>query len=609
MDTSLLHRANLSAEVARRIRDRVISGELRPGARLQEIPLSKDLGVSRTPVREALATLVAEGFLVAEARRGVSVADLLPDEVAELYPLRSLLDPVALQLSVPLPEARIEELRALNRQMEALSRGSGDPAELVDLDDQWHRLLLEGCPNGILLGFIEQVIAKSRRYEFAYMSETGNVSIATDQHETILRALSAGDVGLACQTLAENMTSAREPLLAWLRSRGDEGNPDAHTKISELEEENRMAIAYRSALTRAASILASLSVAQAGVGKATDVPRIDGFEVSSVSYDQEILTQLDEKIEDETYQHIQSIVVLREGKILVERYYNGASRDQIHNPRSVGKTFAGSVLGVAIEEGYIDDLDQPLADFYDLTVLPNPSPKKSAVTLRQLLTMSSGFEGYDFDGDSIGNENFMYPEEDWVRWTLSLPMATDRSPGEQWRYFTAGIVVLGDILNRSVPGGLESYAHEKLFAPLGITNYSWQYTPQRVANTAGGLSLTPLGFAKFGQLYQNEGTWPTSEGKRQIVPREFARTSLAPLLETTSPDVAYGYLWWRQTFETKAGPLSAAYCSGNGGNKIFVFEEEPLVVVITASAYNQRYAHSQVDEMMAQFILPAITTR
>lgn len=318
--------------------------------------------------------------------------------------------------------------------------------------------------------------------------------------------------------------------------------------------------------------------------------------------DSELLASLDTAIEDGTYPQINSIVVMKDGDVVVERYYNGATADDTHNVRSVGKTFAATVLGIAIDEGHIESIDQPLSDFYDLSEYDNDSAAKRSVTLRQLLTMTSGFDGDDSDMDSPGNEEWMYPQDDWVRWALNLPMASDRQPGDEWHYFTAGIVILGDIINSAVPGGLESFAHKKLFQPLGISNYQWQYTPQRVANTAGGIQLTPLGFAKYGELHGKSGKW---DGE-SVVPADWVTAMMTPVVDTGSGGNRYGYLWWHKSYSVDGEDWPVAYCTGNGGNKIFVFDDRDLVVVVTASAYGQRYMHSQVDEIMEQFVLPAV---
>ena len=159
---------------------------------------------------------------------------------------------------------------------------------------------------------------------------------------------------------------------------------------------------------------------------------VDGWPVADSGYDQEKIAGLDSAIETGTYKDINSVIVVRDGQLLIEQYYNGAERDNTHNPRSVGKTFTSAILGIAIEEGYIESLDQTIGDFYDLAAFDNYSDKKASVTLRHLITMTSGFDGYDFEADSIGNEENMYPQDDWVAWTLYLPMAEDRKPGEQW---------------------------------------------------------------------------------------------------------------------------------------------------------------------------------
>jgi len=340
-----------------------------------------------------------------------------------------------------------------------------------------------------------------------------------------------------------------------------------------------------------------------GQAFATDAAEvIGGWIVAPADYDQARIATLNKAIAANDFRDIRSLIVIRGGKLLIERYYNGADRDSTHNPRSVSKTFTGSILGIAIADGHIDSVDQRLSNFYNLEDYGNSQEKKGRVTLRQLITMTSGFDGFDFEADSIGNEENMYPQPDWVRWTLDLPMAADRNPGDEWRYFTAGIVVLGDILNTAVPGGLEAYAHDRLFAKLGISNYEWQHTPQRVANTAGGTQLTPLDFAKFGQLYLDGGRW---DGET-VIPADWVEASLSPDIQTTSPGDRYGYLWWHKSYEVDGATWRTSYCTGNGGNKIFVFEEQQVVVVITAAAYGRRYMHSQVDSMMTDYVLPAI---
>jgi CubicO group peptidase (beta-lactamase class C family) len=322
-----------------------------------------------------------------------------------------------------------------------------------------------------------------------------------------------------------------------------------------------------------------------------------GWQISEDTYDKERIRELKSKIVENLYKEIKSIVVIKNGKLLIEEYFNGANRNSLHDTRSVGKSFTSTIMGIAINDGHIKSENQTLRDFYDLRKFANHSPKKESVTIKSLLTMSSGFDADDDDENSPGNEEKMYPTADWVKFTLDLAMDEKRGIGEQWHYFTAGVVVLGDIINKSVPGGLERYADEKLFQPLGIRKYEWPYTPQRVPSTAGGLRMSALDFAKYGQLYQNGGKW---NGK-QIVPRSWVEKSF-----TKQINESYGYLFWNTTINVKGKQYEASFATGNGGNKIYIFKDQPLVIVITATAYNKWYMHQQANSMMERYILPAV---
>ena len=326
--------------------------------------------------------------------------------------------------------------------------------------------------------------------------------------------------------------------------------------------------------------------------------------ISKDSYNKDLIRAMNKKIAEKDFKDISSVVVIKEGALLLEEYFNGSERASLHDPRSVGKSFASTMLGIAIQEGFIQSEKQTLSEFYPLKNYQNYSEKKANISLKDLMTMTSGFAGDDSDSASQGNEENMYPTPDWVKFALDLPMQNPTSSAKEWSYFTAGVVVLGDILQKTVPEGLEAYADKKLFAPLGITQYQWQYTPQKVANTAGGIRLRALDFAKYGQLYKNGGSW----GKQQIIPADWVKASLAKQVARTEQKDGghYGYLFWNDSIQSGQQSFEVAYASGNGGNKIFIFKDIPVVIVITAKAYNKAYAHPQVTKMISDYILPAI---
>jgi CubicO group peptidase (beta-lactamase class C family) len=326
-----------------------------------------------------------------------------------------------------------------------------------------------------------------------------------------------------------------------------------------------------------------------------------GFGISREKFNGTKMIELKAKIEQGVFKHINGVVVVSNGHLLLEEYFNGDNRYTLHDPRSVGKSFASTITGIAIHEGHLKGADHRLKEFYDLHQFEHYTVEKEEVAIKDLLTMSSIFDGDD-NTNSPGNEENMYPTANWIHFTLNLPAKRSGTRGE-WHYFTAGVVLLGDILNRKVPGGLEKYADVKLFKPLGITKYTWMYTPQHVPSTAGGIRMRALDFAKYGQLYKNEGKW---NGK-QIVPKQWVHTTFSK--HRAIPGRAeeyYGYLFWNKKYKVNGIAYETYYCTGNGGNKIFVFPDHPWVIVITASAYGTPYAHSQVDKMMTEYILPAL---
>ncbi|MBP1167497.1 CubicO group peptidase (beta-lactamase class C family) [Chryseobacterium sp. PvR013] len=326
-----------------------------------------------------------------------------------------------------------------------------------------------------------------------------------------------------------------------------------------------------------------------------------GWKISHEKINTEIIKSLNRKIAENRFKNITGIVIIKEGKLLLEEYFNGSGRDSLQDTRSVGKSFSSALTGIAIKEGYLKSEDQNLKEFYNLNQFKNNSSQKENVTLKSLLTMSSGFDGNDENYDSPGNEENMYPTENWVKFTLDLPM-TENTIGKNWSYFTAGVVLTGDILDKTVPQGLKNYADKKLFHPLGITNYKWQFTPQQKPSLAGGLRMRALDFAKFGQLYKNNGIW---NGKT-ILTQDWIKKSFTNYF-TDNPDFeGYGYLFWRKVYTVGNNNYEAFQSSGNGGNKIIIFTKIPVVIVITAQAYNKPYAHQQSEKIVQDYLLPAL---
>jgi CubicO group peptidase (beta-lactamase class C family) len=163
--------------------------------------------------------------------------------------------------------------------------------------------------------------------------------------------------------------------------------------------------------------------------------------------------------------------------------------------------------------------------------------------------------------------------------------------------------VLGDVLKRATKMSVEKFAEKYLFAPLGIETVQWQFSPLGLAFTGGGLCLRSRDLLKLGQLYANEGLWK----KHRIISKDWVKTSTQPHVRVDD-ETEYGYLWWLKKFKSGTGTKTfAASCMfGNGGNKVCVFPELRLVVVITSTNYNTRGMHEQTDRLLSEFILASV---
>jgi len=210
-----LTRDNTSASVADAVRHLILDGELAEGERINEVHLSRQLGVSRTPLREALARLAHEGALERIPRIGHFVRPLNASEFEQLYQIRPLLEPEALRLAGLPTKEKISRLVHLNELVAAAE----DPDALIGADDEWHIELISDCPNKVLIELVKQFMRRTHRYEVVLMREKGSVVSATTTHRSIIAALKRGDLDAACNALRANLQSGLGPIIKWLKAR------------------------------------------------------------------------------------------------------------------------------------------------------------------------------------------------------------------------------------------------------------------------------------------------------------------------------------------------------------------------------------------------------
>lgn len=208
-------RGNISDDVIDAVRNMIVDGRLPAGQRINEVHLSQQLGVSRTPLREALARLAHEGALDALPRIGYFVRPLTIQEFEQIYSVRPILDPAALRLAgLPSPQ-QMKLLDEINRRIEKASNAD----EIIALDDEWHLELVAACPNKVLVDLIKQFCRRTRRYEIALMRERRNVLASLTKHKAIMAALRKRDLDGACAALRVNCEIGFAPIMKWLVAR------------------------------------------------------------------------------------------------------------------------------------------------------------------------------------------------------------------------------------------------------------------------------------------------------------------------------------------------------------------------------------------------------
>jgi DNA-binding GntR family transcriptional regulator len=209
----MIARAPLRDEVCRQILDRIHRGDLPPGSRVRDADLASQLGVSRTPIREALLQLAREGVLDTAMGRGFRVRPLDAAELREVGDILGSLESLALRLSSPPPQDRLDRLRQVDRRLEQIR---GDVSRCLDLEDEWHRMLLEACPNRRLLDLIASLRHVPRRYLAAYMRDAGRLSLSTLPHQKILQALEKHGCDSAAAVFEQQWRRGVAELEAWV---------------------------------------------------------------------------------------------------------------------------------------------------------------------------------------------------------------------------------------------------------------------------------------------------------------------------------------------------------------------------------------------------------
>jgi CubicO group peptidase (beta-lactamase class C family) len=336
------------------------------------------------------------------------------------------------------------------------------------------------------------------------------------------------------------------------------------------------------------------------------------------------IVTLTKQILDNTYPNIHSLLILRHGKLLYENYFAGEDEilggapvgyvnhaiDSLHDCRSVSKSFTSACVGVAVRQGFIKSIDEPIFLYFKEYEKYFDEAKRK-ITIRNLLTMTSGLEWDEKISylDPQNSESQMDRSDDPISFILSRKLASD--PGTVWNYSGASAQLLERILWKATGERLDRYAEKNLFAPLGITKYQWvsMLYDTNLTAAAWGLRLRSRDLAKFGLLYMNNGKW----GDRQILDSAWVKQSLNAEVSRPSESLetprGYGFQFWtdplvvyRSKDDGHQYKTDIPYANGNGGQLIYFWRSMDILVVFTGGNYNRNDVEKSADDAFGYIV-------
>jgi CubicO group peptidase (beta-lactamase class C family) len=295
------------------------------------------------------------------------------------------------------------------------------------------------------------------------------------------------------------------------------------------------------------------------------------------------------------------VIVVRHGRRVLDVALYPFEQGLRHDIASVGKMVTGTLIGIAVDKGFIAGADTPVLSFFPERQIANRDPRKEAMTIAHLLAQRSGIYHGD-DGSHSAEDAEMYASADWVQWVLDRPMA--EAPGGTWYYSNANLHLAAGALSQATGMSPLAFARRYLFPPLHIADVAWEADPQGVNNGAGGQEYRPLDLAKIGQLYLDGGAW---RGQQVLSSGWVARsTSPAPGPHPAGwpPDSSVGFHWVIEDNYRGAG--------GSGGQNVELYPDDDIVIVVVAGGGTPYAGCSNPVALSAplysQFIRPAIVS-
>jgi CubicO group peptidase (beta-lactamase class C family) len=367
--------------------------------------------------------------------------------------------------------------------------------------------------------------------------------------------------------------------------------------------------------TEAASDFYARSRPAAGASYRYSVPpsRDDGWQVatpedvgvSRPGLETLVRTIIDTPIDSLNSPEIHGVLIARHGKLILDEYFHGEYRDKPHETRSAAKSVCAVLAGAAIQSNVRLSADSHVYEIMHGGTFPDGlEPRKRALTLEHLLTMSSGFNCDDNDPENPGNEDRINEQRDEPDfWKLTLALEMIRDPGESATYCSIQPNLAGGVIRNAAGRPLPELFHDVVAEPMQIRRYWMNLMPSGEAYMGGGMTFLLRDFAKFGQLMLDDGRW----GKHRVISEAWARRSSSPLVSIGNRK--YGYLWWLTEYPYQGKQVGGFYASGNGGQIIMVIRELDLVIAFFAGNYADRAALFSMRRLIPEYVLPAVIAK
>jgi CubicO group peptidase (beta-lactamase class C family) len=291
---------------------------------------------------------------------------------------------------------------------------------------------------------------------------------------------------------------------------------------------------------------------------------------------------------------LHSLIVSRDGEVVLEEYFNGTRATRPANVKSVSKSIISALVGIAIQRKLIPSAETPIATWFP-EVKSDRDVLKRTISVEDLLTMRSGLE-------STSNRNYgaWVQSRNWVLHALRRPLMSE--PGTSMQYSTGNTHLLSAILTTATKSSTWRFANDALGKPLGITFPQWPRDPQGIYFGGNDMLMTPRQMVAFGELYLNRGR----VGGAQVVPESWVEQSLVPRGRSPISGAEYGYGWWIRELDGH----DAFYAWGFGGQYIFVVPDLDLVVVTTSAstvAEDRRSHRRNVFDLVEQLIVEPLS--